>query len=219
MNFGFTELISTHMSQNLGRQKLVTIQWNTNPVTANYRTSGQHDTINPRFVKRRPEILKLIITEKCKSTAHIHKYQTRLELPILSFTTKKILIYISIVTCQIRMQGTVHCRNASFSQRNSTTKRKHNKYGLQINSSTSRSQGEVLIRKTLQRLSDSKMWQNTGWYSHLSWSRPIASLEIRGIHRFNWKGIRSIACRPLNRGAAIISRWFQLTQFNTNTEY
>ena len=73
------------------------------------------------------------------------------------FYDKKILIYISIVTCQIRMQGTVHCRNASFSQRNSTTKRKHNKYGLQINSSTSRSQGEVLIRKTLQRLSDSKM--------------------------------------------------------------
>jgi len=55
----------------------------------------------------------------------------------------------------------------------------------------------------------------TGWYSYLSWSRPIASFELRVIHRFGWKGIRSITCRPLNRGAAIISRWFQS---NTNTE-
>jgi hypothetical protein len=65
--------------------------------------------------------------------------QPRLELPNLSFTIKKILIYISIVNCQNRMQGRVYCRKASFAQTDSTTKRTHNKHGLQINRSTSRS--------------------------------------------------------------------------------
>jgi hypothetical protein len=135
-----------------------------------------------------------------------------------SHPTKKILIYFSIVTCKIRMQGRIHCRKASFSQTNSTTKHKHNKYGLQINSSTSRSQDEVLIRKALQWLSASKLWQNTGWYSYLSWWSPIASFELRVIHRYKRKGIRSITCRHLSQASAIISRWFHLTQFNTNTE-
>jgi hypothetical protein len=116
------------------------------------------------------------------------------------------------------MQGRVYCRKASFAQTNSTTKRTHNKYGLQINRSTSRSQGQVFIWKTLQRLSANKMWQNTGWYSYFSWSRTITSFELRVIHRFWWKGIRSITCKSISQGAAIISRWFQLTQFNTNAE-
>jgi hypothetical protein len=130
------------------------------------------------------------------------------------------LIYFSSVTCKIRMQGRefVHCTKASFSQTNSTTKRTHNKYGLQINRSTSRSHGEVSIRKNLQRLSASKLWQNKGCYSYLSWWRPIASFELRVIHRCKWKVIRSITCRPLSQAAAIISKWFHLTQFNTNTE-
>jgi hypothetical protein len=87
-----------------------------------------------------------------------------------------------------------------------------------MNSSTSRSQGEVLIWETLQWLMASKSWQNTGWYSCLSWWRPIACFELRVIHRFKWKGIRSITCRPLSQGAAIISKWFQLNQLNNNTE-